>query len=383
MKRTEIADGYDNEFYNQPEAPKALQILEALEQAGVTHMVALADNWTVRLHELIASGKSSIKLVHTCREGENVPIAAGLLTAGKKPVLMMQNSGFHESLDSVRFGIEFGLPLVTLIGYRGWGNGSPNIRGRFTEPTLRAWDIPYEILDDAKKISAIGRALELAERRQGPTALLFPGIGGRPATKDENSSAILAKQARMDYLESLRCLASHRTDQLVITHETADRVWPLISKQEELDVVGLGLMSKAGSLGLGIAMAHPDRKVWVLDGDGSLAMNLGCLATEADVRPRNLVHFVIQNFEYEITAKQAFPMADGIDFAAIARACGIPRAFTFDDIGELKRGLPEVLSGDDLTFVSLKVKPAGKQAGPHRQLMPEGLKYLRTLLAGT
>ncbi|MGY3573107.1 thiamine pyrophosphate-dependent enzyme [Bradyrhizobium sp. USDA 4504] len=376
-KHTDVKE----EFYDSPKAPKASQLVEALEQAGVTHLISLADNWTVRLHELVASGKTSIELVHTCREGENVPIAAGLLTAGKKPVLMMQNSGFHESLDSVRLGIQFGLPLVTLIGYRGWRHGSPDIRGRFTEPVLRAFDIPYEVVDDAKKVGAVGRAIELAEQRQGPTALLLPGVGGPSVDEDERPGA--DGQARMDYLQSLRCLGSRRTDEIVITHETADRVWPLVSKREDLDVVGLGCMSKVCSLGLGIAMAHPNRKVWVLDGDGSLVMNLGSLATEADVRPRNLVHFVLQNFEYEITAKQPFPMADSIDFATIARGSGFPRAFTFDDVAELERGLPEVVSGEDLTFVSLKVRPADKQAGRHRELLPEGLKMLRRTLAAT
>ncbi|WP_160321685.1 thiamine pyrophosphate-dependent enzyme [Bradyrhizobium pachyrhizi] len=398
--------GSSKEFYEEPQAPTAWQIVDALEQAGVTHVVSLADNWTVRVHEALALGKTPIKLVHTCREGENIPIAAGLMAAGKNPVVMMQNSGFFESGDSTRLGIQLCLPLVMLIGYRGWGGGgNPNVRGRFTEPVLRALDIPYEIVDSATSVSAIGRAFKRAQERRGPAAVLLPGVG--PAGIDAGirlradhseevfdgpaslsgvqpvASRVSASKARMDYLQSLRCLSSHRTDQIVISHETADRVWPLVSKRADFDLVGLPCMSKACSLAVGVAMGRPDRKVWVLDGDGSLAMNLGSLATEADWRPRNLVHFVCQNFEYEITADQPFPSADCIDFAMIARGCGFRRVFTFDDLDELERGLPEAISGSDLTLVVLKVMPAGAQAGPYRYLLPEHVQQFRATLAKT
>ncbi|WP_176731420.1 thiamine pyrophosphate-dependent enzyme [Bradyrhizobium elkanii] len=395
------------EFYEEPEAPQATQVVAALEQAGVTHVISLADNWTVRIHEALALARSSIKLVNTCREGENIPIAAGLLAAGKRPVVMMQNSGFFESGDSTRLGIQLRLPLVMLIGYRGWGRGRPttDTRGHFTEPVIRAWEIPYEVVDGAEKVSAIGRAFDRAEQRQGPAAVLLPGVAGSPAGAEAAqyyrgdhsgvgldqplgladaravASAVRTSKAQMDYLESLRCLSSHRTDQIVISHETACRVWPLVSKREDFDLLGLPCMSKASSLAVGVAMGRPDRKVWVLDGDGSLAMNLGSLATEAEWRPRNLVHFVLQNYEYELTAGQPFPSVDWIDFETIARGCGFPRVFTFDNLNELERGLPEAISGSDLTLVVLKVKPAGAQAGPYRYLLPEHVQQFRATLA--
>lgn len=374
------------EFYDEPHAPKAAQIVDALERAGVTHVVSLADNWTVRVHQALMKGNSSIQLVYTAREGENIPIAAGLIAAGKKPVVMMQNSGFFESGDSTRLGIQLRLPLVLLIGYRGWGGGNPTIRGRFTEPVLRAMDIPFEIIDgaDADKVSAIDRAFESAQARQELAAVLLPGVGGdSDLAQSFTATAIPAGESRMDYLESLRCLSAHRTDQIVIGHETADRVWPIVSKREDLDFIGLPCMSKASSLAVGVALGRPDRKVWVLDGDGSLAMNLGSLATEAQWRPRNLVHFVCQNFSYEITSHEPFPGADYIDFAAIAGGCGFPRVFTFDDIDDLNRGLPEATSGSDLTLVVLKLKPAGDQAGPDRPFLPEYLDQLKVSLAAS
>jgi thiamine pyrophosphate-dependent acetolactate synthase large subunit-like protein len=84
-----------------------------------------------------------------------------------------------------------------------------------------------------------------------------------------------------------------------------------------------GSMGMASSIGLGLALARPDRRVFVLDGDGSLLMNLGSLATIGLLRPANLVLVVMDNEEYATTGGQATPTAHGADLAAAARAMTI------------------------------------------------------------
>lgn len=81
-----------------------------------------------------------------------------------------------------------------------------------------------------------------------------------------------------------------------------------------------GSMGVASSIGLGLALAHPDRRVIVIDGDGSLLMNLGSLATIGLLRPANLVLVVVDNEVYATTGGQATPTAHGADLAAAARA---------------------------------------------------------------
>ena len=88
----------------------------------------------------------------------------------------------------------------------------------------------------------------------------------------------------MEYLEALRVLGRRRRDEVVVTTMTSSRAWAHVSTRR-LDVSFGGCMGKASSLGLGLALGRPERQVWVLDGDGSLVMNLGTLVTIAEQQP--------------------------------------------------------------------------------------------------
>jgi len=100
-----------------------------------------------------------------------------------------------------------------------------------------------------------------------------------------------------------------------------------------------GSMGLASSIGLGLAMAQPGRRVFALDGDGSLLMNLGSLATMAWVRPPNLVLVVLDNESYATTGGQDTATTHGADLAAAARAMGIPGSLTVRTPAELERAL--------------------------------------------
>ncbi|HUF48493.1 MAG TPA: thiamine pyrophosphate-dependent enzyme [Vicinamibacterales bacterium] len=97
-----------------------------------------------------------------------------------------------------------------------------------------------------------------------------------------------------------------------------------------------GSMGLASSIGLGLAMAQPERRVFVLDGDGSLLMNLGSLATIGWVRPANLVLVVMDNESYATTGGQDTATAHGVDLEAAARAMGIGDAVTVRAAAELE-----------------------------------------------
>ena len=85
----------------------------------------------------------------------------------------------------------------------------------------------------------------------------------------------------------------------------------------------LGSMGLAFPIALGVALAQPDRRVFGLEGDGSLLMQLGCLTTIAALAPKNLTMIVMDNGIYQITGGQATPAAAVADLIAIALGCGI------------------------------------------------------------
>ena len=118
-------------------------------------------------------------------------------------------------------------------------------------------------------------------------------------------------------------------------------------------------MGLASSVGLGIALTRPERQVVVLDGDGSVLMNLGGLTTLARYRPRNLVHVVFDN--ESLLSVGGFPTATstGSDLAAIAAAAGVPRTATVTTLDEFATMFTESLDAHDLTTLVAKVDAIG------------------------
>ena len=118
-------------------------------------------------------------------------------------------------------------------------------------------------------------------------------------------------------------------------------------------------MGLASSMGLGIALSRPELTVIVLDGDGSLLMNLGGLTTLARYRPKNLVHIVFDN--ESLLSVGGFPTATstGSDLAAIAAAAGVPRTETVHTLHDFQRVVSDAISGHELTTIVAKVEAVG------------------------
>ena len=151
-------------------------------------------------------------------------------------------------------------------------------------------------------------------------------------------------------------IAELRGDAIVVATYTSAFEWMAIDPNP-LNFVSVGSMGQASPHALGLAIGLPDQKVIVLDGDGSLLMNLGSLVTIAEARPANLVHFVVENGCYEANGSHPIPGQDRIAFADMARAAGYPRAYDFDGLNRFAADLPAVLNTPGPVFVRLKVEP--------------------------
>jgi len=118
-------------------------------------------------------------------------------------------------------------------------------------------------------------------------------------------------------------------------------------------------MGLASSMGLGIAMVMPQHKVIVIDGDGSLLMNLGTLSTMARYKPGNLLHIVFDN--ESLLSVGGFPTATstGTDLAGIARASGVPNVLKAVNIESLTTGVKDALASNTLTTIVSKVEAVG------------------------
>jgi len=177
----------------------------------------------------------------------------------------------------------------------------------------------------------------------------------------------------------LEPLARHRTSEVVVTTMSVVRPWGLLSSSDLDFASSDSAMGHAADLALGIALARPERRVICLNGDGSMLMSLGTLATAVEAAARNYVLVVSDNGEYEITGHQSIAAASRIDFAATAEAVGFRNVFMFREAREWAAAVPDVLSATGPTFVHVHVQPGNQ--GPIGRSPDEPARYLQHSLA--
>ena len=186
-------------------------------------------------------------------------------------------------------------------------------------------------------------------------------------------------------LDALRAIAEQRGEAIAVSTMTTVEPWHRFSPSE-LNVTCIGFMGGASSLGLGLALAQPERRVIVLDGDGSLLMQLGSLTTIAGAAPPNLYHFVFKNGVYAVSGSQPIPAQDRVDFAVMARGAGYAQTYSFDNLEDFRVRLPEVLAARGPIFVQLVTEevpepPTGGMIGAGASF-PREVETARAALTG-
>ena len=176
--------------------------------------------------------------------------------------------------------------------------------------------------------------------------------------------------------EAMDVLAEVRGDAIVVCAlgMAANEWWAATGSEDAFYMHGA--MGFAASFALGVALALPAEPVWVLNADGSLCMNLGCLLTEAAQKAPNLHHFVVDNGVYQTVGAMPMVHAGGTDYVALALGAGFRSARRFDDLGALRAGIGEVLAapGPSLTVLHVDAETSHLGTPPMTYEGPE-MKY--------
>ncbi len=165
-----------------------------------------------------------------------------------------------------------------------------------------------------------------------------------------------------------RLLARAIGDRIVVATYQAAFEWLGVRPDHPCNYLGVGAMGQASSHGLGLALGRPDRQVIVLDGDGSLLMNLGSLVTIAEARPPNLVHFVCENGTYEANGGHPIPGRDRVSFAGLARAAGYAAVHELATLDAVEARIGEILAETGPVFVDLKLQPGAPPRQDYRYM---------------
>ena len=149
----------------------------------------------------------------------------------------------------------------------------------------------------------------------------------------------------------------------------------------DLNYVSVGAMGQASSHALGLAIGSPGRQVIVLDGDGSLLMNLGSLVTIGETHPEKFLHLVFENGVYEVNGNHPIPGQSSVNFAGLAKSAGYISAYSFDKLVDFKSCLPILFNASGPVMGVIKVVPGEKYPADYEFIhSPEARRKFRNAL---
>lgn len=323
--------------------------------------------------------------VAAANEGDAVAVASGAALGGLGAAVLMQNSGLGNAVNPLTsLNYPYRIPILLMVSLRGDPEAETDaaqhqLMGRVTTKFLDNMEIPWrflspleselpEVLDEMQAhLQSEKRPFALVVRKKtfgDGCPMVEPTLLDRePSTPQRLPEA---RHRRPDFLQALVEATSERDILIASTGYTSRELNDCLDRANHFYMQGS--MGCASSLGLGIALAQAERRVFVLDGDAALLMRLGSLAAIGAQAPGNLIHLVFDNGTNESTGGQPSPGA-GVDFAALASCCGYLRVARIARPEELQ----EALSGPGPAFIQVSVLAGAQGASPRPSLTLEEL----------
>jgi phosphonopyruvate decarboxylase len=317
-------------------------------------------------------GDPRLEYVGATSEGEAVAIASGAWLAGRKTVVMCQNSGLGNAVNPLTsLSFPFRIPTLLVVTWRGQpgvhDEPQHELMGQITGRLLEAMRIPHRAFPETA--DAVVAALDEAEGEMARSELPFALVMAKDAVRDDGLDQKPPdarppgarrdlrdhgpRPARIAVLERFLGVVPDAAAVIATTGKCGRELFTLADRPQHLYQVGS--MGGASAMGLGVAL-NTSRPVVVLDGDGAALMKLGNLATIGSRAPANLVHVVLDNGVHDSTGGQA-TVSPSVDFAAVALACGYASGATCDSPEGFERALRETRSGPGPHLIHARIAP--------------------------
>ncbi|WP_145019028.1 phosphonopyruvate decarboxylase [Paenibacillus sp. Y412MC10] len=359
---------------------------EELRKLGFTFFSGVPCSY---LKSLINYSINEFDYVAAANEGDAVAIASAAYIGGQKSVVLMQNSGLTNAVSPLTSLIyPFRIPLLGFVSLRG-EPGVPDepqheLMGKITTNLLELMDVEWQYLsgdlEEAKK--QLIQANEQISRNRPFFFVVKKGtFDAEPLKKQQNSirsNRILRcahkdnqMPARHEALAVINSVKDGDTIQLATTGKTGRELYEIEDASNNLYMVGS--MGCVSSFGLGLALSQPGKNIVVIDGDGSLLMRMGSLATNGYYSPNNMIHILLDNNAHESTGGQS-TVSHNIDFVNIAASCGYTRAIHVHNLEELKACLQEWKKTKGLTFIYMKISMQSKDQLARPSIKPHEVK---------
>ena len=313
--------------------------------------------------------------VMAANEGNAIGIATGnYMATGHIPVVYMQNSGIGNATNpllSLAHQTVYSVPMILVIGWR----GDPEVKdhaqhkkqGELTPVLMKDMDIPYEILDDDDTvIEKFAWAHQTAKEISSPVALIAKkGILTQKEKHQEYPESTLMN--REEAIAAVIDVFGNDAIYLATTGRATRELHEQLKEKgisEGHEFLNVGSMGHVSSVALGMAIARPDRKIMVFDGDAAAVMHMGSLATIGRYQPRNLIHIVLNNGVNESVGGQP-SCGHVIDLTSIAKSCGyVTPSIVVEKSMDLKTMVEILAEADKPGFMDVHVRQGIRQDMP-------------------
>lgn len=313
------------------------ELLEALKKGGVDLLCTLPCD---RVKALIALSDREFRRIPLAREEEGVGICAGAALAGRRPAMIVQSSGVGNMMNALLSLTAFyRLPLALFISWRGHyreGIAAQVPMGKALPGLLESAGVGVTLLEGKVNAGLIEQTLDDIYREEKIHAfLLSPSLWENSGANAPSPSArrrvcegasLPPRDRRaepfLSRFEIIKAIAPAFQGNAVVCNLGVPSKELFHVRRQPSNFYMLGSMGMATPIGLGVALST-DRRVFVIDGDGSLLMNPGTLAAVALTSPSNLAIVAIDNASYGSTGGQPTHTGVCVDLEAVARGFGI------------------------------------------------------------
>ncbi|MGA8944169.1 MAG: phosphonopyruvate decarboxylase [Thermoactinomyces sp.] len=327
------------------------------------------------LKSLINYAINECNYIAAVNEGDAIAIASGASLGGEKSVVLMQNSGLANAVSPLTsLNAPFRIPLLGFVSLRGEPGLSDEpqheLMGRITTKLLDLMEIPWDYLSDdmEENKQKLIRANQHIEHNRPFFFVVKKGtfdqvfLHKRQSRIHHNQVKVQGRTedqlpSRLEVLEVINSLKDSQTVQLATTGKTGRELYEIEDAENNLYMVGsMGCIS---SLGLGLSLTQKNKDIVVIDGDGSLLMRMGSLATNGYYHPPNMIHILLDNNCYDSTGGQ-ITVSRNANFVDIAASCGYKRSVYVHHLKELEYFLKEWKETKGLTFLYMRISEKTK-----------------------
>ncbi len=348
----------------------ATEFIDALRSHGTNFFSGVPCSFLKAPMQVLANDDDYVGAVI---ETDALAMATGAYLAGKTPAVFCQNSGLGNLINPLSsLNDPFRIPVLLVIGWR----AAPGIEdepqhhlmGKTTRDMLKLMGVEsLELPTDVAAMRAcLNTAFSTMTETQKPVALLVKPDSFAPLVHPaenqiipERSTTSTTDQCRhkpaMSRYDALRAIVAVIPEDAAVvatTGKCSRELFTLGHRPQNFYMVGS--MGSAGAIGLGIALARPNKPIIVLDGDGAALMRLGTLTTIGRERPANLIHVILDNAAHDSTGGQPTG-SESVDFAAIAAACGYKTATRCDDANTVRQIISDAVSESGPHMIHMRI----------------------------